>query len=127
MKNKMKVAMYSRRNREERAVIYVRGGREAAQEMFCRMYAVDVGYDVICITKDIKDVNNCDVLLVSDYSRIGRNKNECNLIINTLKKKGIRIESVVEQDNARKYLDLAIMLSKECKTKVDEAMQNRTK
>lgn len=107
----MKAVMYSRKNREERAIIYVRGGREAAQEMFCRMYAIDIGYNVICIAKDIKDVNNCDVLLVSDYSRIG-NEIECNLIINELKKKGIRIESVVEQDNAKKYLDLAIMLSK---------------
>ena len=127
MTDKIKVAMYSRRNREERAVIYVRGGRSTAQEMFCRMYAIDKGYDVICITSDIKDVNNCDVLLVSGHSRIGRDENERNLILSVLKKKGIRIEPVIEQDNVEKYLDLAITLSDERKTKTAKTMQDRIK
>ena len=126
-KDKIKVAMYSRKNRVENAIIYVRGGREGAQEMLCRMYAIDKGYDVICITRDIKDINNCDVLLVSGYSRIGRDVNECNLIINALKKKDIRVESVIEQGNAEKYLDLAITLSDECKIKIAKTMQDRIK
>lgn len=127
MTDKIKVAMYSRRNREERAVIYVRGNREAAQEMFCRAYAIDKDYDVICITRDIKDANNCDVLLVTDESRIGRDKNEHDLIVNALKEKGIRIESVIDEDNAEKYIDLIITLSEQCKTKVAKTMSDRTK
>lgn len=113
MTDKIKVTAYSRRNRVETAIIYVSGGRKAAQEMFCRAYCIDKDYDMIYVARDIEDVNNCDVLVVVDHSRICRDKDGYNKITNRLKRKGIRIESVIDEGNAEKYVDLIISLSNE--------------
>lgn len=121
MTDKIKVAMYTRKNRDVRAVIYVRGGREAAQEMFCRAHCIDKDYDLICVTRNIEDVNNCDILVVANHSRISRDIEEYVEIANRLKRKGIRIESVIDEGNAEKYIDLIITLSDE----VDKTVKAR--
>jgi DNA invertase Pin-like site-specific DNA recombinase len=94
MGDKIEVAHYMRRGRPERAVIYVRGVNEAEQEMKCRMYAKDMGYEVVYVTRHIEDVNLCDVLLVANFSRISRKQIEFVKVCKMFKSKGIRVESV---------------------------------
>ena len=93
MANQIKVAHYIRRGRPERAVIYVRGENEAAQEMKCRAYAADKGYEVAYVTRHIEDVNLCDVMLVANFSRISRKQMEFVKTYKMFKARGIRIES----------------------------------
>ena len=88
----------------KKAIIYLRGHNQEKQEVFCRVYAADKGYKVLFITTDIEAVNGCDLLLVSNLSRISRNRIECQIIINKLKKKGIEVVSVSSQDNAEERL-----------------------
>lgn len=93
MTNKIKVAHYIRRGRPERAVIYVRGENEAAQELKCRAYANEKGYEITYVTRHIEDVNLCDVLLVANFSRISRKQMEFVKTYKLFKARGIRIES----------------------------------
>lgn len=98
MKEPIKVAHYIRRGRPERAVIYVRGETEAAQEMKCRAYAADKGYEVAYVTRHIEDVKLCDVLLVANFSRISRKQIEFVKTYKYFKARGIKIESVSGND-----------------------------
>lgn len=88
----------------KKAIIYLRGHNQEKQEVFCRVYAADKGYKVLFVTTDIEAVNNCDLLLVSNLSRISRNRIECQIILNKLKKKGIEVVSVSSQDNIEETL-----------------------
>lgn len=94
MGDKIKVAHYMRRGRPERAVIYVRGVNEAEQEMKCRAYAADKGYEVVYVTRHIEDVKLCDVLIVANFSRISRKQIEFVKTYKYFKARGVRIESV---------------------------------
>ena len=94
MKEPVKVTHYIRRGRPEKAVIYVRGVNEAEQEMKCRMYAADKGYEVSFVTRHIEDVKLCDVLIVANFSRISRKQIEFVKVCKMFKAKGIRVESV---------------------------------
>ena len=96
MKDKIEVAHYIRRGRPERAVIYVRGHdeeAETAQEMKCKMYAKDKGYEVVGVTRYIEDVKSCDVLLVANFSRISRKQMAFVKTYKLFKARRIRIES----------------------------------
>lgn len=93
MEEKIRVAHYIRRGRPERAVIYVRGGNEAAQELKCRAYANEMGYEIAYVTRHIEDVKLCDVLLVANFSRISRKQMELVKTYKLFKAKGVRIES----------------------------------
>lgn len=95
MKEQIKATHYTRRGRPERAVIYVRGENEAAQELKCRVYAEEKGYEVLYTTRHIEDVNLCDVLLVANLSRISRKQMTFIKTCKLFKARGIRIESVV--------------------------------
>lgn len=94
MKEPVKVAHYIRRGVPERAVIYVRGVNETEQEMKCRVYASDKGYEVSFVTRRIEDVKLCDVLIVANFSRISRRQMEFVKTYKYFKARGIRIESV---------------------------------
>ena len=97
---KTKVAHYIRRGRPERAVIYVRGHdkeAEDSQEMKCKMYAKDKGYEVVGVTRYIEDVRQCDILLVANFSRISRKQITFVQTYKLFKARGIRIESVTGQ------------------------------
>lgn len=89
----MNVTHYIRRGRPERAVIYVRGENEDAQEMECRAYAADQRYEVVYVTRHIEDVKLCDVLLVANFSRISRKQMELAKTYKMFKAREIRIES----------------------------------
>ena len=96
MTDKINVIHYIRRGRPERAVIYVRGHdeeAETAQELKCRMYAKDKGYEVVGVTRYIEDVKSCDVLLVANFSRISRKKMTFVKTYKLFKARGIRVES----------------------------------
>ena len=96
----------------KKAIIYLRGHNQEKQEIFCRVFAADKGYKVLFVTTDIEAVRNCDVLLISNHSRISRNRIECQIIMNKLKKKGIEVVSVSSQDNVEKTLWLTSELMK---------------
>lgn len=93
MEKPVKVAHYIRRGRPERAAIYVRGENEAAQELKCRAYAENKGYEVVYVTRHIEDVKLCDVLLVANFSRISRKQIAFVKTYKYFKARGIRIES----------------------------------
>lgn len=99
MGSQIKVTHYIRKGRPERAVIYVRGENEALQELKCRAYASEKGYEVSYITRHIEDVNLCDVMLVSNFSRISRKKMTFVKTYKLFKTRGIRIESVNGTNN----------------------------
>ena len=102
MEEQTKVAHYIRRGRPEVAVIYVRGENEAAQELKCRAYAYDKGYEVAYVTRHIEDVNLCDVLLVANFSRISRKQMEFVKTYKLFKARGIRIESATGRSDISK-------------------------
>lgn len=100
MEDKIEVARYMRIGRPERAIIYVRGHdeeAETAQEMKCKMYAKDKGYEVVGVTRYIEDVERCDVLLVANFSRISRKKMTFVKTYKLFKARGIRVESAIGQ------------------------------
>ena len=90
----MNVVEYMRKGRV-RAVIYVRGQNEGIQEVMCRLYAEDKKYDVIKVVKDLDDVYDCDVLLVSHVSKVNRNYVKYLQIANALRSRGVEIESAL--------------------------------
>lgn len=94
------------------AIIYLRGHNQEKQEVFCRVYAADKSYNVLFVTTDIEAVNDCDFLLVANHSRISRNRIEYQIIVNKLKKKGIKVVSVSSQDNVEETLWLTSELMK---------------
>ena len=89
------------------AVIYVRGHNKEKQEVLCKLYAAEQGYKVLFTTDDIQAVRNCEVLLISNSSRISRDKFKYYEIVNDLKSKGIKVESVAQQENSAEYLFFA--------------------
>ena len=97
MKEQIKVAHYIRKGRPETAVIYVRGENEAAQELKCRAYADEKGYEAAYVTRHLEDVNLCDVLLVANFSRISRKQMTFVKTYKLFKARGIRIESAIGQ------------------------------
>lgn len=84
----------------KKAIIYVRGHNQETQEISCRAYAAEKGYKVNFVTSNIDDVNLCDVMIVSNASRVSRNSLEYHKTLNKLKEKGIAVESLASRDNA---------------------------
>ena len=80
------------------AIIYVRGHNQELQEVFCRMYAAEKGYKVKFVTTDIEAVQNCDVLLIANHSRISRDKFKYYEILKGLKTRGIKVESAANKN-----------------------------
>lgn len=89
------------------AVIYVRGNKKEMQEMFCTLCAVERGYKVAFATDNLDDVKDCDILIVTNPSRISRNETEYHEIVNTLEEKGIQVEFAVENESLIENLELA--------------------
>lgn len=100
MEKTIKVAHYFRSNYRAKAVIYVRGNNKEFQEMMCRLYAIEKGYEVAYVTRHLEDVNLCDVLLVANPSRISRDRDEYYKVVKEFDKRGIKVESAIDADNA---------------------------
>ncbi len=95
------------------AIIYLKeNDRKAAQKLFCTAHAMDCGYEVLGETISLEEVRGCDIMLVSSASIITRDVKKYYDIENELKKKGIEIEVVVNEDRAGKYIDMALELYK---------------
>lgn len=113
MEKKIKVASYIRRGRVD-AVIYVRGKNEEMQELTCKLYAMDKKYDVLYVARNLEDVGKCDVLLVSNASRISRNYEKYCQIVKEFNNRGITIESAVSvpdsDENILKIMEFAEIL-----------------
>lgn len=90
----MNIVEYMRVGRV-RTVIYVRGQDEGIQEMMCRLYANDKQYDVVNVVKNLEEVKDCDILLVSHVSRISRDYIKYLQAVGDLRDRGIKIESAL--------------------------------
>lgn len=96
----------------KKAIIYVRGNNKEMQEVYCKLYAAEAGYKVLFVTDDIENVNGCDVLLISNPSRISRDNVKYYEVVNELKTRGIEVECVAHHDNAGDYYTFARELFK---------------
>lgn len=94
-------------NNKPIAVIYVRGNKKEMQEMFCTLCAVERGYKVAFATDNLDNVKDCDILIVTNPSRISRNETEYHEIINTFKEKDIEVEFTADNENLIENLELA--------------------
>lgn len=89
------------------AVIYVRGNKKEMQEMFCTLCAVERGYKIAFATDNLDNVKDCNILIVTNPSRISRNETEYRKIVNNFKEKGIEVEFAVDNENLIENLELA--------------------
>ena len=89
------------------AVIYVRGNKKEMQEMFCTLCAVERGYKIAFATDNLDNVKDCNILIVTNPSRISRNETEYREIVNNFKEKGIEVEFAVDNENLIENLELA--------------------
>lgn len=113
MKNTNEVLSYIRKNRETEAMIYLKENEQkAAQKLLCMFHATDYNYKVLGETTDIKEVKNCDVLIIASASVLTRDKKEYNKIEKELNKKGVKIEVAGSNGKAGEYIDMMLQLSR---------------
>lgn len=104
---------YIRKNRETEAMIYLKDNEQkAAQKLLCMFHATDYNYKVLGETTDIKEVKNCDVLIIASASVLTRDKKEYGKIEKELKKNGIKIEIAGSNGKAGEYIDMMLKLSR---------------
>lgn len=104
---------YIRKNREDEAIIYLKeNDQKAAQKLFCYMYATDHNINVLGETTDINEIKNCNVMLIASADMLTRDIKEYYKIEKELKKKGIRIEVATNEDNADRYINMMLKLSR---------------
>lgn len=102
---------YIRKNRKEEAMIYLKeNDQKAAQLLFCKAYAMDCGYEVLGETTNLEEVRDCNIMIVSSASMITRDVEEYYNIEKKLKRRGIKIEVAIDDDNDGKYIDMALEL-----------------
>lgn len=93
------------------AMIYLKeNDRKAAQKLFCTAHAMDYDYEILGDTTNLEEVKDCDIMLVSSATMITRDVEEYYTIERKLKGKGIRIEVALDNNNAGKYIDMALEL-----------------
>lgn len=108
-----KPAAYIRKNREDEAIIYLKDNdKRAAQKLLCYIHATDHNINVLGETTDIKEVKNCDIMLIASASVLTRDEKEYHKIERELNKKGIKIEVAGSNGNIGEYLDMMIKLSR---------------
>lgn len=104
---------YIRKNRETEAMIYLKENeRKAAQKLLCMFHATDYNYKILGETTDIKEIKNCDVLIIASVSVLTRDKKEYNKIEKELKKKGIKTEVAGSNGKSGEYIDMMLQLSR---------------
>ena len=91
----------------KKAIIYVRGSNTEMQEVKCRLYAADKGYKVLYVTSDMKNVRNCDTVIIANYARLSRKMDESIKIRKELSARGIEIESVAPTPSAEESSEFA--------------------
>lgn len=103
--------------KQTKTIIYVQENKQEFQELLCRVYAASKGYKVLYVTRDIEDVNLCDILLVANNSIISDEQIKYINDSNKLRKKDIEIVSISNQDDALESMFLAVDLFKESKVR----------
>lgn len=104
---------YIRKNRETEAIIYLKDNEQkAAQKLLCMFHATDYNYKVLGETTDIKEMKNCNVLIIASASVLTRDKKEYDKIEKELKKKGIKIEVAGSNGRTGDYIDMMLKLSR---------------
>ena len=91
----------------KKAIIYVRGSNTEMQEVKCRLYAADKGYKVLYVTSDMKNVRNCDTVIIANYARLSRKMDESIKIRKELAARGIEIETVAKLPSAEESAEFA--------------------
>lgn len=100
------------------AMIYIKeGNREIDQKLICQIHALENGYDVVDIAKSFDEVDNCDVMLVTNRASVSKDEVGYHVIANDLKERGIEIEIVITKENVGRYLDLITSGFKKVKAK----------
>ena len=113
MRNDTEQLHYIRKNRETEAMIYLKeNDQKAAQRLLCYMWATEHDVVVLGETINIEEVDNCDMVLVASAQILTRDAKEYYKIKNKLEKKGIRIEIVTNEDNADRYIEMMLKLSR---------------
>ena len=79
---------------------------EAEQELFCMIHALERDYKVVGVVKDLEEVEDCEVLIVINASRISRKTEEYYTKINEFKKQGIEVEIAGTEENAGRFIEL---------------------
>lgn len=94
----------------KKAIIYVRGHNQEMQEILCRLYAKDIGYEVLFVTTNIEDVYyfDCNVMIATNATRISRDRFKYYETVNKLKEKGIELEFATSHENAIDNFSLAM-------------------
>lgn len=113
MKNINQPLHYIRKNRETEAMIYLKDNEQkAAQKLFCMFHATDYNYKVLRETTDLKEVKNCDVMIIASASVLTRDEKEYRKIEKELKKNGINIEVAGSNGKSGEYIDMMLKLSR---------------
>lgn len=113
MNNTNQQLHYIRKNRETEAMIYLKENEQkAAQKLLCMFHATDYNYKVLGETTDLKEVKNCNVLIIASASVLTRDEKEYSKIEKELKKKGIKIEVAGSNGRAGEYIDMMLKLSR---------------
>lgn len=111
MKNINQPLHYIRKNREIEVMIYLKDNEQkATQKLFCMFHATDYNYKVLGETTDLKEVKDCDVLIIASASVLTRDEKEYRKIEKELKGKGIKIEVAGSNGKAREYIDMMLKL-----------------
>lgn len=94
----------------KKSIIYVRGHKQEMQEILCRLYAKDMEYELLFVTTNIEDVYycDCDVLIVTNATRISRDRFKYYETLKELKAKGIEVEFATSHANALDNISLAM-------------------
>jgi hypothetical protein len=93
----------------KRAVIYTRGENDVEQKLLCYFYASDNDIDVLFDTKDIDEVADCEecnMMLVTNASRISRDTFKYHQIVKALKVRGIEVVFTSTAENSERLIDL---------------------
>ena len=81
------------------AIIYVRGHNHLTQEIQCREYAFKKGYKIKFTTTDLNAVTDCDVLIITNPSRISRDQLKHYGTVTEFKAKGIEVEIATDHED----------------------------
>ena len=87
------------------AVIFVRGNNVEGQVALCKEFAEIKGYNVIDVITDVRKITTeTNIVLVTDYSRLGRRNFEVQNIVLGLSENGVQIIDVRSKQEFVKFV-----------------------
>lgn len=91
-----------------KAIIYTRGETAIEQKLFCYLYAVENGIDVLFTTNnldEVADCEECNMVLTVNASRISRDSFEYHRIIKAFELRGIEVVHTATEENTERFID----------------------